>query len=294
MGAHTHDDVDWAAKLPIFQRSDRLHMRAHREIADRLLESLASAAPRARPTVLDIGCGAGGMAAALTARLADSGGGTVVVVDAVPELLIEAENAVRAAAKGHVEVRAVRADVADDALAELVPAADLVWASRVVHHLPDQQAGLRRLAGLLREGGLLAIGEGGLPPSYLPWDVGVGEPGFQQRLDAARDQWFGRLRAGISEVVRMPYGWSAALGKADLREVSAFSVLTDHPAPAAAEVRDWVVDRVSWLAESGHDWLTEQDRATAARLTDPADSAYLGDRDDVFLLVADSVHYGWK
>ena len=74
------------------------------------------------------------------------------------------------------------------------PGADLVWASGSVHHAGDQQRAVDTLAGLLAPGGRLALAEGGLPLRCLPWEVGVGEPGLEIRLDAAQDRWFARMR----------------------------------------------------------------------------------------------------
>jgi SAM-dependent methyltransferase len=191
-----------------------------------------------------------------------------------------------------VRVEVLSADIAGGRLGELIPPADLVWGSSVVHHLPDQQAGVDILAGVLRPGGLLAIAEGGLQTRCLPWDLGVGQPGLEGRLLAARDDWFGELRASMAGVVPMPYGWSTALRNAGLSGVSSFSFLLDHPAPASDVVRDVVVDHLTWLGEVGDERVGEADRNTVRRLADPADPVYVGARDDLYLLGAQTVHYG--
>jgi SAM-dependent methyltransferase len=71
-----------------------------------------------------------------------------------------------------------------------VPAADLVWAARVVHHLSDPVAGLVELGRLTSPGGLLAVIEGGLPIRVLPGGYGVGRPGFMSRLEAVLSDHF--------------------------------------------------------------------------------------------------------
>lgn len=286
MGVHTHDEIDWAERVGVLRRSDRLHADTHREIARRLVGQLPD-----EPTVVDVGCGTGGMSAAFAEALRERGG-TVTLVDAVPVLLTEAEAEVRAAAGDAVRVTTVLADAADDQLLAAVPAAQLVWASRMVHHLPDQQAGLRRLLHLVREGGTLALAEGGLEPCQLPWDLGVGQPGLERRLQGAQGRWFVGMRSGMDGAVRMPYGWPVAMTEAGLTGVGSFGVLTDHPAPAGDEVRDAACDRLAWLAEVGKDWLDDTDLQAVRRLADPADPAYLGTRDDIFWLSADTVHYG--
>ena len=66
MPAHTHDGIDWATRLADLRQADAVNAPALRAVADRLIESL----PAPRPTVMDVGCGAGGMSAALAAALA--------------------------------------------------------------------------------------------------------------------------------------------------------------------------------------------------------------------------------
>src|SRR5438067_486923 len=151
-------------------------------------------------------------------------------------------------AKG-VEVRAVAGDLADVALPESVPEADLVWASGVVHHVADQQAALATLGAALKPGGVLAIAEGGLEMRCLPWDLGVGRPGLERRLAAAREEWFAAMRAGIPGTIRMPYGWPVALRRAGLEDIETFAALIDHPLPGSALLRDYVVSHIGWLAK---------------------------------------------
>ncbi len=265
---------------------------ANAGIAERLGGGLAGGA-----TIVDIGSGAGGQAAAFARTLAGRGGGRIVLVDAVPELLDAAGEAVAEALGGGVTgesviVEKVCVDAASDELLKQVPEADLVWASRVVHHLPDEQAGVDRLARLVNSGGLLALSEGGLATRYLPWDTGVGEPGLQDRLIAARDLWFARMRAEMPGAQRMPYGWGAALSKAGLADVTAFSALIDHPAPAAPAVREAVVEWLTALSERMDEDLSGTDRDAVRALLDPAADTYVGARDDIFLLSAATVYLG--
>lgn len=287
MSVHTHDDIDWADRLAQLRMADTLDAGALAPVARRLVGGLP-----ARPTVVDVGCGAGGMSVLFARELARGDGGTVVLVDATPELLAEAQRAVGAAAAETVEVVGAPGDLADPGLAGRVPAADLVWASGVVHHVGDQQAALRTLAGLLRPGATLAISEGGLEMRCLPLDLGIGRPGFEHRLLAARAEWFTRMRAGITGSVAMPYGWPRALREAGLEDVESFGALIDHPMPGSDLLREYVVHRVGWLAGSLGEWLDADDRATAAALTDPESPDFLGKRDDLYLLGAKAIHSG--
>ncbi|MEV0677809.1 methyltransferase [Actinosynnema sp. NPDC050436] len=296
MAAHTHDGIDWTSRVASLRRAAELDADAVRVIARRLTRTLPD-----RPTVVDVGCGGGGMAVALVEALTARGGGTVVLVDAVPEVLDAAVTAARAAATYEndtptptVRVRPVLADLAAEQPATFADPAHLVWASRVVHHLPDQRRAVADLAEALAPGGLLALGEGGLESRFLPWDVGLGEPGLQDRLAHARAEWFVRMRESMPDAVRLPTGWNTALTDVGLVDVTAFSYLVDHPAPAGPAVREWVVQQVRWMAEVGADRLHAADRHTLTRLLDPDDPAYVGRRDDVFLLSAGTVHVGRK
>jgi hypothetical protein len=224
----------------------------------------------------------------------------LVLVDAVPELLAAAADVARSVpgVAGVVDVRTVRVDLAavgaaDRAVGEL-PLADLVWASNVAHHLPDQRKAATALTAWLAPGGCLALSEGGLSMRCLPWDVGVGEPGLQDRLIAAHGTWFHRMRSEMRDVVRLPVGWNVVLAEAGLSGVTAFSYLIDVPAPLTDTGRTAVVSWLAWMARTTTDLLDPADVATLNRLLDPADPAYVGRRDDVFLLKASTVYLGWR
>ncbi|NIJ13860.1 SAM-dependent methyltransferase [Saccharomonospora amisosensis] len=287
MPGHTHDDVDWAGRLTALRRLDDLERDALVEVARRLTDGLPH-----RPTVVDVGCGAGGMSLALADALRRSGGGTLILVDAVDEVLAAASHTVAAAGDSTVRVETVLADVGTDQVREAVTEADLIWAASVLHHLPDQQAGVNRLAGALAPGGLLAVAEGGLAPRCLPWDIGIGRPGLEERLNGARESWFEGLRAGMPGVTRMPYGWPSAVRRAGLSDLRSFSYLVDHPAPADKTVLEFALDRFAWYLEIATDHISEEDREAVRRLLDPDSPDYLGQRDDVYLLGARTVHTG--
>ncbi len=289
---HTHDSIDWPTRLASLRRVDDRDAVYARQVADRLVELVGA---RHRPTIVDVGSGGGGMSAAFAASLGARAGGRIVLTDAVGELLAAASALVgEVPTAAPVAVETVREDAASERLADQLPPADLVWASRVVHHLPDQQLAIDGLVKALAPGGWLALGEGGLTTSCLPWDLGVGEPGLAGRLTAARDRWFVTMRAEMPGVVSLPVGWNKALEAAGLTDVSSFSYVIDHPAPATEGVRQSVVDWLGWMAGAGEDELSESDRRTMARLLDPEDEAYVGRRDDVFVLGASTVHIGRK
>ncbi|MEU3628486.1 SAM-dependent methyltransferase [Amycolatopsis coloradensis] len=286
MAVHTHDDIDWADRLRSLRMAEALDAESTRVAARRLLEGMPAA-----PTILDVGCGAGGMSVLFAEELSFADA-RIVLVDATEHLLAEAHRRVSAAAGDRATVETVHADVADDGLPTRLPPADLVWASRVVHHLPDQQAAIDTLAQLARPGGLVAISEGGLDFNCLPWDLGIGRPGLEERLLAARGEWFAEMRAGIPGSVSMPYGWNVALQRAGLDDIDSFGVLIHHPAPGPDLLREFVVERVTWLAGVAGDLLSSDDHETAAALVDPASPAFLGARQDLFLQGAKTIHCG--
>jgi hypothetical protein len=95
-------------------------------------------------------------------------------------------------------------------------------------------------------------------------------------------------------VTSLPVGWNKALEAAGLTGVFSFSYVIDHPAPASEQVRLSVVDWMRWLLKVGEDQLSDIDRETVVRLLDPADEAYIGVRDDIFILGASTVYLGQK
>ncbi|MFC9257151.1 class I SAM-dependent methyltransferase [Amycolatopsis thailandensis] len=286
MAVHTHDDIDWADRLRSLRMAEALDAEPMRMAARRLLEGMPD-----RPTILDVGCGAGGMSVLFAEELT-SAGAKIVLVDATEPLLAEAHRVVAAAAGDNATVETIHADVADEGLSAKLPPADLVWASRVVHHLPDQQSAVDTLARLARPGGLVAISEGGLDFNCLPWDLGIGRPGLEERLLAARGEWFAEMRAGIPGSVSMPYGWNIALQRAGLIDVDSFGVLIHHPAPGPDLLREFVIERVTWLTEVAGELLNSDDHETVAALLDSASPDFLGARQDLFLQGAKTIHCG--
>lgn len=278
--------VDWAEKasgLVAMARDDQ-----------QWYEQLAAALVRPADRVaVDIGCGGGGMTLALAAALGAPG--RVVAVDAEPEVLAAVRGRLAERSRPLAGVTLVAADLAggmEPVRAALPAPADLVWASAAVHHLGDQQAAVGTLAGMLGPGGRLALAEGGLPARHLPWDLGIGEPGLELRLDAANDRWFARMRAELPGSVPMPYGWTEALRRAGLTGVTTRTTLREQPAPLTEPDRRALADRfdrwVDRLRPTG--LLDPADLAAWDRLLDPADPAWLGHRSDLFRLSARSVH----
>jgi SAM-dependent methyltransferase len=242
----------------------------------------AGPAPR---HVLDVGCGAGGASIAFAAVL---GPGAVAGCDRDPRLLAIAQRRAHSAGLGD-DVRWLAARV--DLLPVAPGSVDLVWASGVVHHLPDQQGTADALTALLRPGGRLVLVEGGLPMQCLPFDVGIGRVGLEARLDEARSRWFADMRAEL-QGPRLPYGWPEALRRAGLTDVRCRSFLAEL-APPLDELGRQMVDRHlrHALTELG-DRLAPDDQDTLGRLLDPDDPAWVGRRDDLVVTSVRTLNVG--
>lgn len=101
-------------------------------------------------SAVDVGGGTG----RLSILLADEVG-SVIVTDPSAGMVEVARERIEAAGLGD-RLRAVRADLTTDRLEGVH---DVVWSSMALHHVPDLDALLRSLAGLLKQGGRLLIAD---------------------------------------------------------------------------------------------------------------------------------------
>ena len=226
--------------------------------------------------VVDVGSGSGGAARAFAARPEV---GVVVAVDRDTRLL-ELVGAAAHRAHGVVGNLPVRAG-----------GADVVWASGVVHHVPDQQAAVHELAVLLRPGGRLALLEGGLPLRCLPHDAGIGRPGLEARLDEARARWFEDLRTELGGPP-LPYGWPAALARAGLVDVRTRSYIAEATSPLDEVGRRVARRHLESARDELGDRLDPDDRAAVGRLLDPDDPQGVDRRDDLTVMAVRTVQVG--
>ncbi|MFE1439540.1 methyltransferase domain-containing protein [Streptomyces sp. NPDC058739] len=281
-GHHHHDttDIDWAEMGPLLESQAELFTPLYEH-------ALAWLGKRQTDPGLVVDAGSGpGVVACL---LADTfPGARVVAVDGNEPLLERAR--ARAERLGVADRFGTLAGELPDALGDLDYPADLLWASRSLHHLGDQRAALAEFAGHLAPGGTLALMEGGLPARFLPRDIGIGRPGLQDRLDAVESEWFARMRASLPGVVDETEDWAALLASAGLKPTGTRTFLLDLPAPATDRARAYVAATLSRLREAMADALDAEDRATLDRLIDPADGASVHHRPDVFVLAAHTVH----
>ena len=142
-----------------------------------------------RMSAVDIGGGTG----RLSILLADLVG-SVVVTDPSAGMVQVAWERIQAAGLGD-RLRAVQADLTIDRLDGIY---DVVWSSMALHHVQDVDGLLRSVAGLLVDGGRLAIADldkdpdGAFHADKVDFD---GHHGFDRRLLAER-----LARAGFADV----------------------------------------------------------------------------------------------
>ncbi len=237
--------------------------------------------------VADVGPGSGSG----TVRLAGRADRVYAVDNDEAMLALVRERAERAGLGDRV--RTVLHDL-DDGPVPLPEPVSLIWSGACVHHALSWQGAVSGLAGLLGPGGVLALGEGGLPARCLPWDVGVGRPGLEARLDAAHNEWFTAWYEGRAGVVRDGRGWPELLRTAGLERVTSRSVLLDLPAPLAPGAREVVLAELAARTGRARAFLDEDDLSAWGALLDRGSPAWLGARGDLALLTARTVHMGTK
>ncbi|MDH6115032.1 SAM-dependent methyltransferase [Kitasatospora sp. MAP12-15] len=291
--SHGSTDIDWGAMAARLETSGELQLPSLRRIAAHL-RGLLDPATKVR-RVLDIGSGPGVMTCVFAEAFEDA---QAVAVDGTPELLDHTlARAKRLGLGGRVAVRHAElpaglagGEEGEDGLGR----ADLVWSSKAVHHLGDQQGALNALAAVLRPGGVLAVAEGGLPMRFLPRDIGIGRPGLQARLDAAQESWFELMRAELPGSTAIVEDWPAMLSRAGLTPVGSFTSLLDLPAPLGESGRAFLHDHLTRLREVMGESLDAEDRATLDVLIDPVAPEGILRRPDAFLLSATTVFTGMR
>ncbi|MBV2355481.1 class I SAM-dependent methyltransferase [Streptomyces sp. J2-1] len=286
-GTHAHGeghahDIDWSEMAPMLESQAELFAPLYERVTAWLAQEVTEPG-----LIVDAGSGPGVVACVFAEAFP---GARVVAVDGTGPLLERA--AERAARQGLADRFDTLTGDLPDVLKSLAYPADLLWASRSVHHLGDQQAALTAFAERLAPGGTLAVLEGGLPARFLPRDLGFGRPGLQARLDALEQEWFERMRAGLPGSVPVTEDWPALLTAAGLRHTRSRTFLLDLPAPVSDHARAHIATTLTRLRDTAAEDLDADDLATLDRLLDPADPAGVHRRPDVFVLAAHTVHTG--
>jgi SAM-dependent methyltransferase len=169
---------------------------------------------------------------------------------------------------------------------------DLVWSSRTIHHLPNQLAGVRELRRVLKSGGRLALREGGLCPRFLPHDLGMGEPGLEERLEVAFQRWFQlHVRSGEG-TVRYPYGWTQLLRDAGLQNVSARTFLLELLPPFNSVQVEYMAGLLErWVtSDERRSFISDEDAYVIRQLIDVESPHYVFHRQDLHYLEGVTVY----
>ena len=277
-GGHAHGDDERMLQALLLQ--DRVFAPLMTEIA-------AWLGVERGMSILDAGCGAGGMALEFARR-----GATVAAVDPGERQREATAAAVQAEGLGDF-VSVSPADVT--ALEYADGTFDLVWCSRVLHHVEDMAAGARELARVLRPGGRLVIREGGFTFRVLPDEIGIGEPHLEDRLAAAGVGGFVRAR-DLSDAVPYPFGWPQLLRDAGLVDLDARTFTTDSLSPLSADEEEWVLGNwTRWLEDEGmRARIPAADVAVLERLADRISTDWALGRPDLHLRTGHSLYAGVK
>ncbi|MFC9503394.1 class I SAM-dependent methyltransferase [Streptomyces sp. NPDC057002] len=279
-GGHDHTHLDWAAMAPRLESQAELFASLYERAMGWLAHEVTEPG-----LIVDAGSGPGVVSCLFAETFP---GARIVAVDGSEPLLERAR--ARAERLGVADRFGTIAGELPDVLDQLEYPADLLWASRSLHHLGDQRAALAAFAARLAPGGTLALMEGGLPARYLPRDIGIGRPGLQARLDGLEAQWFTRMRTELPGYVAETEDWPALLASAGLKPGRTHTFLLDLPAPVSDRAREYVVGSLSHLRERIPEGFDADDLATLDRLLDPDDEAGLYRRADMFVLEAHTVH----
>lgn len=277
---HDHEQIDWAEMAPLLEAQAELFTPLYEHALAWLAKEVTEPG-----LIVDAGSGPG----VISGLFAETFPGARIVAVDGSEALLERARA-RAARLGAADRFDTLTGDLPGVLAELDYPADLLWASRSIHHLGDQGAALAACVERLAPGGTLAVMEGGLPARFLPRDIGFGRPGLQARIDAVEEDRFARMREELPGSVAQAENWPALLTAAGLHHTRSRTFLLDLPSPVPD--RAYVAESLTRTRDMLGAYLDPDDRATLDRLVDPGDPESVHHRPDVFVLAAHTVHSG--
>jgi len=238
---------DYSRKLRLFNSLAEPELRA----------AIASLHPEPGMHVLDAGCGTGETLGWLAAAVAP--GGLAVGID------LSATHLGAARAALPPDALLLQADLQRTPL--LSASFDLIWSVNTVHHLSDPAAGARALAGLLRPGGRLALGQSSLlPDMYFAWNARL----ERVTSEAVRAYYRDRDRLSEQELTAVR-GLLGLLQQAGLANAAARTFVVERFAPLDTRARDWLLEAIfrgTW-GERLRPYLTAADYEELTRLCDP-------------------------
>lgn len=280
---HQHGEIEPHERdqyLSYLQQFDRVFEVMHRDMIDWL-----NVAGSTR--ILDAGCGTGGV----TRLLVEAGGSDTHIT------ALDVESDYLTAAKKLLKDMPTAITYQEGSLDELPFANgqfDFVWCSRVMHHMADQLAAMRDLRRVLKPGGKLALREDGLLMQLLPFDIGLGEPGLDERLNAVRAWEFAQLRPSIPDSAAYPFGWTRLLRDADFTHVTARSFLFEALPPFNADLSKFLLRHWGRMLEESEirARLSPDDQNVLVQLIDPNSPHFLLARNDLYFVKVSTVYVG--
>ena len=269
------DEADWDALATHAELQGVLFLAFVTDTARWIAELRGPGAPPVQ-RVIDIGSGPGVGTCELARLFPDA---HVVAVDGSAAMLNRTAERAAAHSVGR-RVTTHRAQLPDGL--DGVHQADVIWASMSLHHIGDETGALRVLRDLLKPSGLLAIAELAGPMRFLPDELGLGQPGLNDRLDRAESEWFASMRAGLSGTVPST-DLGSMLTAAGLEAVGSRLATLRFDPPLSDIGRHVVLDRVRDARHHLEDALEGDDLRTLDVLSDPDDPRGVMHRSDVLV-----------
>ncbi len=231
--------------------------------------------------ILDAGCGRGNHVQLFAEKFHR---GHVAAVDLNPERIREIEQRFKGTKYQHRVLPRV-ADIQQLPFEE--GTFDLAWSSHTLHILADPIAAVRELVRVVRSGGGVAVREDHFLSRLLPLDVGLGEPGLEERAVGHFINGFARDRVQRG---RVPFGWIDVLRNAGLHNVSAQSFLFERTPPFSDTEIEHLRERM--IRRMIREETSPEDRASIEQLADPKSPHDFGRRTDLHFVSVSTVYWG--
>lgn len=253
---------DYSRKLSLFNRF----------AAPELRQALTSLGLTHGMRVLDAGCGTG--EALQWLRDAVGAQGTAAGID------LSSAHIMAARAQAPADVLTAQADLMRPPLRPR--SFDVIWSVNTINHLRDPLAGLSGLAGLLRAGGRIALGQSSfLPDMMFAWDARL------ERLTTEAVRQYYRDKYGLEErdltAVRALAG---LMRRAGLKEVRAQTFNIERLSPLNAADESYLLEAIfqnTWGARL-LPYLAAEDFAELSQLCDPRAAGFALRRPDFHFL----------
>lgn len=222
--------------------------------------------------VLDAGCGTGDALPWLLDAVKPSG--NVIGID----LALAHVEAARRWTGANIEV--LQGDLST---AQLAPGSmDFIWCVNTINHLHDPIRAAERLAGLLRPGGRIALGQSSLMADmFFAWDARL------ERVVNEAVRHYYRERYSLTERdLRSSRAIVGVLRAAHFKNVGVRTVLIERVSPVSSATECYLVEAIfkSTWGERLRPYLTDGDYAELVRLCDPNSAHFALRRPDFHFL----------